>query len=72
MLETISASRGWMDKLLKRHYLRSVVFHGKAGSVDVSGVAAGIVALREKLRKYEPSNIYNVDNTGLFFNFFLA
>ena len=72
MLRNFTASRGWTDKFVKRHSLRSVALHGEAGSVDVSGIAADIVALREKLRDYKPSNIYDVDETGLFLNLFLA
>ena len=69
MLRNFTASRGWTDKFVKRHSLRSVALYGEAGSVDVSGIDADIVALREKLGDYEPSNIYNVDETGLFFKF---
>ena len=57
MLQNFTGSRGWTDKFVKRHSLRSIALHGEAGSFDVSGIAADIVALREKLRDYEPSNI---------------
>ena len=70
VLRQFSASRGWTDKFVNRHGLRSVAFHSEAGSVGIAGVEADIAALRAKLRKYELQNIYNVDETGLFLNFF--
>ena len=57
MLRNFTASRGWTERFVKRHALRSVTLHPEAGSVAVSGIAADILALREKLRDYEPSNI---------------
>lgn len=72
MLQHFTASRGWTDKFVWRYSLRYIALHVQTGSVDVSVFAADIRALREKLSEYEPASIYNVDETGLFLNFFLA
>ncbi|CDF41108.1 unnamed protein product [Chondrus crispus] len=66
-LDKFTASRGWVEKFVKRHALRSVALHGEGGQVQVQEVAKDINILRSRLRNFEPENIYNVDETGLFF-----
>ena len=41
--------------------------HGEAASVDVSVVSAARSTLKDVLSKYEPADIYNVDETGLLY-----
>ena len=53
MLRKFTASRGWTDKFVKRHSLRSVALHGEARSVDVSGIATDILALPESFSTME-------------------
>jgi hypothetical protein len=66
-LGTFNASERWAKNVVQRHGMKSVTLHGEGGSVDVAAIAAGIERLRSTLRDYDPENIYNVDETGLFY-----
>ena len=66
-LQRFTASRGWVEKFVKRHALRSVSLHGEGGQVQAAAVAADIFQIREDLREYDAEHIYNVDETGLFY-----
>ena len=65
-----SASSTWVGRFTARHALRSVRLHGKAGSVTISDVSQGIAQFCENLSTYDVDNIYNQDETGLFFKLF--
>ena len=66
-LRSFVASQGWVSNFVKRWALRSVSLSGEGGSVNGAQVSGYIAALREKLREFDPSCIFNVDETGLFF-----
>jgi hypothetical protein len=58
-------SEGWLSRFKKRHNLRYHTFHGEAASVP-SSVHDQIEGIRIICDQYEPSEIYNMDETGLF------
>ncbi|CAG8474641.1 4926_t:CDS:2, partial [Cetraspora pellucida] len=60
-------SPGWLFKFKKRHGLRKITKHGEAASVDDDVVAATIPKLRKTLKGYDLRDIYNMDETGLFY-----
>ena len=62
-----SPSGGWLSRFKSRHGISLRTLHGEAASVDVSVVAAARSTLKDVLSKYEPADIYNVDETGLFY-----
>ena len=47
--------------------MSSTVPHGEAGSVDVEYIAEGMEAIRLTCLDYDMENIFNVDETGIFF-----
>ena len=65
--DKFTESRGWVEKFVKRHALRSVAMQEEGGHVQVQEVAKYINILRSRLRNFDPEKIYNVDETGLFF-----
>ena len=65
-----TASPTWVGRFTARHALISVRLRGKAGSVNISDVSQGIAQFCENLSTYDVDNIYNMDETGLFFNLF--
>jgi hypothetical protein len=73
---TLTFSQGWLAKFKRRHGLRQFVSHGESGSVDVTIVEEALPDLRDLISRYEPHNVFNADETGLFFrlqaNRFLA
>jgi hypothetical protein len=60
-------TNGWLSKFKKRYRLRQMVKHGEAGSVPCENY---LESEREKLRKeldeYSMDDIYNADETGLY------
>jgi len=60
-------SRGWLDRFKKRHGLKSYRLQGESGSADPEVVQRGRADLQELLKEYGEADIYNADETGLFF-----
>ena len=58
-------SDGWLTRFKKRHHLRYRSFHGEAASVPMS-VHEDMKALRTVCNRYQKEDIYNMDETGLF------
>ena len=67
--ERLELSEGWLTSFKKRCGLKQFKAHGEAGSADPAKVASE----RERVRKliqesgYELKNIFNMDETGLFY-----
>ena len=62
------ASSGWWEKVRKRNGIgKSVRLHGEAGEVDHEQIKSKIEEIRKDLESYDPDNIYNWDETGLYF-----
>jgi hypothetical protein len=65
--DQFKASTGWLDSFKKRH---NIVWNGVCGvskDVDESVVSEYKPKLLELISSFEPKNIYNADETGLFF-----
>ena len=62
------ASWMWFGRLKKRN-LQKIVLHGEGGEVDKYDpkVLALLQDLYDEIAKYDPQNIYNMDECGLFF-----
>ena len=67
MLSSFSASDGWLAGFKTRYYLKSYRLHGEAASVPLQDLEESQNQLREILAEYQPKNIFNADETGLFF-----
>ena len=62
------ASNGWFDHWRWRYNVKkSVRLQGEAGDIDIAAVEQDIEMLRCALKEYSPGNIFNMDETGLFF-----
>lgn len=68
-LSTFFAFRTWVLAFTTRHGLRLMSLHGEAGSANMLNLSQELFELRENLRSYSISNIYNMDETGLFLRF---
>jgi hypothetical protein len=62
-------SHGWLFKFKKRHGLRQITKHGEDASVDNAVVTSVIFELQEILEEYDLKDIYNMDETGLFYRY---
>ncbi|UYV77117.1 hypothetical protein LAZ67_14003350 [Cordylochernes scorpioides] len=66
--DNFEASNGWLEKFKARRNIAFKRLHGEAGSVDANSVATwkgGIIP--SLLAKYSPQDIFNADETGLFY-----
>ena len=69
-IQDFSCSTGWLYRFQKRHSISSVVICGEANKVDEEGAnnwLHGFYGVREK---YASCDVYNMDETGLFYNLF--
>lgn len=60
-------SNGWLDKFLKRHGLVSKTMSGERGDVNENCVNTWQDRLPTICDGYEPRDIFNMDETGIFF-----
>lgn len=60
-------SQGWLEKFKKRHGIRGFYLHGEGGAVDESIVEEARKISKTLLSEYSLSDIYNMDETGLFY-----
>ena len=65
-MEKFKASEGWLDKFKHRYNIVGNTFHGESGSVDMRIVDRWKSEHQEYIESYEIQNIFNVDETGLF------
>ncbi|UYV78956.1 TIGD6 [Cordylochernes scorpioides] len=66
--DNFEASNGWLEKFKVRRNIAFKRLHGEAGSVDANSVATwkgGIIP--SLLAKYSPQDIFNADETELFY-----
>ncbi|BBM97559.1 hypothetical protein Mp_1g06570 [Marchantia polymorpha subsp. ruderalis] len=66
--DIIKFSNGWLYKFLFRNKLKSFKIHGEAGSVDDDAIEAAMPALRARIAAFNPEDVYNMDETGLFYS----
>lgn len=60
-------SNGWLDAFKARHGIRSFRRFGESGSVDMTVITNALPTIRETLNKFAWKDIYNMDETGLFY-----
>ncbi|CDO68936.1 hypothetical protein BN946_scf185000.g79 [Trametes cinnabarina] len=67
--ERLSLSEGWLNRLKDRHGLCGIKRHGEAGSVETRTVEEERARIQKLIRNrgYRPCDIYNMDETGLFY-----
>ena len=61
------ASNGWLERFKGRHNISSAVISGEKGCVDGIVVDDWKERLPELISGYKPDDIYNMDETGLFY-----
>jgi len=61
-------SNGWLEKFCQRHGFRQKIAHGESGSIQQSILDKEIPAIKEVLQQHHPDDIFNADETGLFYN----
>ncbi|CAG8629508.1 5750_t:CDS:1, partial [Scutellospora calospora] len=65
--ESLGFSNGWVTKFKKRNGLRKTIMHGEAASAPLENLPMERIKLQELLSQYNPDDIYNANETGLFY-----
>ncbi|CAF2766906.1 unnamed protein product [Rotaria sp. Silwood2] len=65
--DDFKASNGWLEKFRKRHGIQYRTICGESAAVDLTTVDEWKKRLSTIIDKYDPNDIYNADETGLFF-----
>ncbi len=65
--EGFQANSGWFQRFRRRFDLQRLHLHGEGGEVDLSACEADIAKVTSKISEFHPDNVYNMDETGLFF-----
>jgi hypothetical protein len=69
-VKELQFSRGWVSGFKKRHGIRGYTRHGEAASADVSIDTQILIGkVKEKVATFDPTDVFNMDETGLFFRF---
>ena len=66
-IENFSASHGWVEKFKIRHGLETRTLSGESASVNEKTVEQWKEDLSSVIEGYKPKDIFNCDETGLFF-----
>ena len=64
---TFEFSNGWLSSFKARHGIRSYRRFGESGSVNMALIEKERPKIREVLDKYALADVYNMDETGLFY-----
>jgi hypothetical protein len=60
-------SNGWLEAFKVRHEIKKHRRFGESGSIDMTTVATALLGIRQVLDTYEWRDIYNMDESGLFY-----
>ncbi|XP_046564291.1 tigger transposable element-derived protein 6-like [Haliotis rubra] len=60
-------SRGWLYRFKSRHQIKKQNYQGEAASADKNAVVKGREELKSVLKNYDEDDIFNLDETGLFY-----
>lgn len=64
---TFKASNGWLNRFRNRYNIQFRTISGESRSVDSNTVDDWKARLHSIIEHYDPENVFNVDETGLFF-----
>lgn len=66
-IKSFTASSGWLSSFKKRHNMSSKTIIGEEGLVDQKKIDDFKDIISKKMIEYAPRDIYNCDETGLFY-----
>ena len=60
-------SQGWLERFKSRHGIKTHRRFGESGSIDVEVVERSLESIREKLDQFPMKDVFNMDETWLFY-----
>lgn len=64
---SMTFSDGWLSNFNRRWGLRVFRSYGEGGDADLEAVRNELPLIKEKVRQYQPKDIFNCDESGLFY-----
>ena len=64
---SFKASKGWLESFIKRHNISFGSTSGERGYVKQSTISEWTEKIPTLCSNYKPENIFNMDETGIFF-----
>jgi hypothetical protein len=65
--ESLTFSDGWLEKFKHRHNIKRRTIHGESGSANQTAIETELPELVETIEKFDPNDVFNFDETALFF-----
>lgn len=65
-------SHGWLQNFKNRHSVKCYYLHGESGNAYEIGVTLAMAKIPFILKKYDTKDIFNFDETGLYYMTSLA
>jgi hypothetical protein len=67
--DDFKASWQWLQNFRTRKGLQEILLHGEGGEVDKNNVVllTQLDTLYDVIKEYDPEQVYNMDETGLFY-----
>ena len=62
---------GLLGKFKARYGIKKFRRFGESGSVEMEGMEDKLKSIRDKVDQFEMKDIFNMDETGLFFYYFI-
>lgn len=66
--ESLQFSNGWLSSFCKRNHFRHFQSHGESGDAQMENTEEKLAQIKERIAQYELCDVYNMDETGLFYN----
>ena len=63
---SISFTTSWRSRMAQEYGVAYCSLRGEAGSVDLNAIAGRMEEVRNICSKFEPDDIYNCDETGMY------
>ncbi|KAK2644905.1 hypothetical protein Ddye_020100 [Dipteronia dyeriana] len=67
LIQNFNFSSGWLDRFKARHGIKSYRHFGESGSVVMENIEIALPGIRAQLDQFHRKDIYNLDETELFF-----
>ena len=68
--DSFKFSNRWLESFCKRNAFRSFRQHGESGATNINTIEIqqAIAEIKEEIKKYAPADVYNMDESALFYN----
>ena len=65
-IKDFNASKGWLTNFKKRYHIKEYKRQGEGASAPLEKIPQFQSELREIIKSYQPEDVYNADETGLY------